>query len=1120
MFHRSLRVRVTAVLAAVLAAFSGPSHATLGLMQVPPTSQVPPAPNIIVTLDDSGSMAGIVPYDPTFEYTVPPGANGLPLRAASVPPAAWNNGYATSPAAQDLSRIGGAFQTGYEALVGPAQQQNYVNWYSYYRTRSMAMKASVLTAFSPNIVPDGRFRLAWQGLLVTCSNGFPANNSCPTANTMASFEGTHRSNFVNWVRAVPARSSTPLRAAYRRAGEYMRATGVNSPWAADPGVSETPILSCRRSYHIMFTDGQWNDGDDAAFGNADNTATTLPNSTPYTQNRPYRGPATGGNLTLADVAFTYWSTDLQIDAGWTNNLKPIVKRAGSEIYNGTSVTEEWNPKNNPATWQHMVMYGVGFGEAAQLTPESVGQPANVVPTFAGTTTGGASFAELVSGPREWPTVANFNLRQFDLWHAAVNTRGDMFPATNQRALTSAFQQIVAEIGAQNATTGGAASSLSVVRSDFTVVRAGFDVDPFRGVVRGFRIVNGAISATPAWDAQAVMSSIDPNTRVMLTASQPTTGAPFRWGSLSSYQQNALNRNLSGFPDGYGQNRVDYLRGSSAKENTAANASVADAVLRARQGALIGTIVNSEPRFVEAPRGGYTTTDYVGFRAKFKDRTPVVYVGANDGVLHAFRASDGAAILGYVPRGVYSRFPEYTDPTFQHKYFVDGPVISADANVDGAWRTFLVGGLGAGGKGIFALDVTDPSTFSEGAANSIVKFDYTAPGDTLPSTPVDLAAQFASEAVGSSIMAELNTDLGHITGDPSQDPFLGRNVQIARMANDRWAVIVGNGVNSVNERAALYIFYLDAAGGFRKILAETTTGQNNGLSTPMPVDSNGDGKIDTVYAGDLRGRMWKFDVSSPNSSAWNVPGNVPMINTGRPITSAPAITVHPRGGNFITFGTGRLLTFPDKSSVATESLYGIWDKPGATATTIPMSDLVVRVLSGTPVATDGNPLAVPPDPRAPVRVLTAGAAPVDYGTKRGWRMDLGTRGERLIYNPLASNRFAFFSTYVPLEGQVCDTSNNAGSFLGFDVINGAPPSTPLLDVNGNNKFTTLGDLIVGGEVAAMGRASAVGKLVGLVDFVGNTTTTPPNPCEAVGASQSIGVKCFTGPGRRAWRDLTP
>jgi type IV pilus assembly protein PilY1 len=1123
---------LSALTASLLAAFSLPANSVIGLMQVPPTAQIPPVPNVIVTLDDSGSMATEVPFDPTLTYDVPPNVNGTAFRVPPALPLAYSNAYSNANTV-DLSITGtggvaNAYRTAYLALTTTAQRQNYANWYGFYRTRNMAMKASVMSAFSPAIIPDGRFRLAWQGLLASCDRGFNRNaaTNCATANAIAPYEGTHRSNFYNWVQGVPASSSTPLRTAYRRVGEYLRTTGVNGPWADRPGTSEAPILSCRRSYHIMFTDGQWNDGDNAAFGNQDNTNFTLPDVVAYTQNRPYRGPTVGGNLTLSDVAMTYWGTDLQTGPGYDNNVAPVIKRSGTELYGTTPVAQYWNPKNNPATWQHLVTYAVGFGEAAQLNPASVGRPANVVPTFSGTTTGGASFAELVSGPREWPTTADFSLRQFDLWHAAVNSRGDMFPATDQRALNAAFQRIVAEILAQNTATGGAAASLAAVRTDFTVVRTGFESDPnFRGVMKGYPLVGLDIGTTPSWDAQTVMATQTPTSRTILTASSPINGVPFRWGNLSAFQQGALNRSLSGLDDGLGQIRLDFLRGATNNENSTANAGNPQAVLRDRLGARLGTIVNSEPRFVQQPRSGYTQSDYVAFRAANASRTPVVYVGANDGLLHGINGNTGASLLGYVPRGVYTRLTEYTDPIYQHKYFVDGPIMVGDIKDGTEWKSILVGALGAGGKGIFALDVTNPSAFTETNAASIVKFDYTSPADAIPTTPTNLATAFASENGVASAAAELNTDLGHIMGDPSRDAFIGRNLQISRMENDRWAVIVGNGVNSVNERPALYIFYLDGAGGFRKIVAENATGQNNGLSTPLPVDTDGDGKIDTVYAGDLRGRLWKFNLSASSDGSWGLAQSTPLVDTGRPITSAPAVVTHPMGGYLVTFGTGRLISVADKSSIAMDSIYGIWDKPGATGT-VTSSQLVSRTVTATAVSTQsGSGLA---------RVLsTATASRVDYSAFRGWKLDLGVAGERVIYNPIGSGSFGFFSTFVPIEGQTCSDSSQTGSILAFDVINGIPPTAPLIDINGDRTFNS-GDSISDTQ-NAMGRARPVGKLVGLIDTLGNGNPAggggggggggpggepPPGKCQAVGAAGSIDYRCFTGPGRRGWRDLTP
>ncbi|HET7774226.1 MAG TPA: hypothetical protein VFK82_10410, partial [Burkholderiaceae bacterium] len=524
--------------ASVLAAMAAPAFAALGLMQVPPTSVTPPPPNVIVTLDDSGSMTGEIPYDPTETYIVPPGSNGLQFRADTTLPRAYSNAYAnTNTVRLNTNDVAQRFRDAYGALTDDVQRRNYINWYGFYRTRQMAMKASVMTAFSPSIVPDGRFRVAWQALNNICSGStFPLNNTCAQSRSIQSFEGAHRDAFFTWVQQVGASGGTPLRAAYRRAGNYMLTTGVGSPWADRPtpmsSASEAPILSCRRSYHVMFTDGQWNEGA-AGYGNADNQARVLPDGTAYTVTAPYRGPNNGGDQNLSDVAFQYWATDLQTGPGWINNVPKITKQSGTETYGTTTLDEYWNPKNNPATWQHLVLYGIGFGEAGDLTN----------PAWGGNTTAGPAFAQIVSGTRQWPSLpegGTLTNREYDLWHAAVNTRGDLFPATDQKALTSAFQRIVAEILAQNAATGGAASALTTSASDFKVVRAGFDATPtFRGVVQGFGLTNGAISTIASWNAQTVVSAQNPDSRVILTASTPLTGVPFRWASLSAYMQTAL-----------------------------------------------------------------------------------------------------------------------------------------------------------------------------------------------------------------------------------------------------------------------------------------------------------------------------------------------------------------------------------------------------------------------------------------------------------------------------------------------------------------------------------------------------------------------------------------------------
>jgi type IV pilus assembly protein PilY1 len=336
-----------------------------------------------------------------------------------------------------------------------------------------------------------------------------------------------------------------------------------------------------------------------------------------------------------------------------------------------------------------------------------------------------------------------------------------------------------------------------------------------------------------------------------------------------------------------------------------------------------------------------------------------------------------------------------------------------------------------------------------------------------------------------------------------------------MKNGKWALLLGNGVNSVNERAVLYVLYLDGS-GFKKLITQNTTGQSNGLSTPLPVDLDNDGLVDFAYAGDMLGRLWKFDLSSSDDANWKVAQassvNTALIDTGRPITSAPAVAVHPKGGLLVTFGSGRSLTEGDRSSSTTEYLYGVWDKetPGVVQQATDDS-LVTRTLAAETSTITGSNIAA--------RVLSSTSTPVDYATKRGWRITLGLSRERVIYNPIVQGRIAYFSTYIPsVAASACTVQDSGGSLLTFDVIDGAQPATTVVDINGDGLFTSA-DRISGKDV--MGRGVGVGRLLGLFAAPpGSGTAASCSGDLIMGASGMICAKKPPGPGRRAWRDMRP
>ena len=241
-----------------------------------------------------------------------------------------------------------------------------------------------------------------------------------------------------------------------------------------------------------------------------------------------------------------------------------------------------------------------------------------------------------------------------------------------------------------------------------------------------------------------------------------------------------------------------------------------------------------------PASGYFTDDYDKFRAKNASRASMLFVGANDGMLHGFDATTGVERIAYVPQGVHADLGQLSNPNYVHRYFVDGSPFTGDLLDAKEWRTWLVGTLGAGAKGYFAIDVTDPASFTEANALRLVKLDTTAGNDA---------------------------DIGHIFSEPAREeghPQLTQ--QITRMNNGRWALVMGNGYNSTNRRAVLLVQYLDGAKEVLKIPAGTLG--DNGLSAPRLVDLDGDRVPDVAYAGDLRGQLWKFDLGSTKASEWS------------------------------------------------------------------------------------------------------------------------------------------------------------------------------------------------------------------------------------------------------------
>jgi len=477
-------------------------------------------------------------------------------------------------------------------------------------------------------------------------------------------------------------------------------------------------------------------------------------------------------------------------------------------------------------------------------------------------------------------------------------------------------------------------------------------------------------------------------------------------------------------------RIDYIKGDRTREGTGS------ADFRPRESRQ-GDIVNSNIWYVGAPASAFSFAGYVGFAEAQKGRQPMIYVGGNDGMLHGFSATDGSEKFAYVPNGVLPtlRYLTKADYDDHHRAYVDGPVMTGDVEIGGDWRTVLVGALGAGGKGYYVLDVTNPTSFDAGK----VLLDNTMP---------------ASANHG---------DIGHIFGVPAMDGDNPRKTsQIARLNNGKWAVIMGNGYNSENKRPVLLIQYLD---GTLKTLvaANTVAGEDNGLGTPTLVDLNGDGLPDVVYAGDNVGNLWKFMIADANDSSWGVAfgsGGVgrPLFDArennphagAHPITAAPAVRYSPEaGGMMVVFGTGRNITTTDADDLTVQSVYAVLDK-----TQYSFDGGHPKVCSSSAEAGCAHMLpGQTPDPVSGGRNALVGqsfgaktgthwaltSAPVDYSTKRGWYLDLqrgsgsGGEGERL----LSAITFGNSSQTLEIPTEIPPKGSSGGSAT-LESCEGASP----------------------------------------------------------------------------------
>jgi type IV pilus assembly protein PilY1 len=648
-----------------------------------------------------------------------------------------------------------------------------------------------------------------------------------------------------------------------------------------------------------------------------------------------------------------------------------------------------------------------------------------------------------------------------------------FLVTNAGKLAEQLQNAFSQIVSRTSSSAAAATNSKRLVTSAKVYQARFNSTEWFGELLAFSLNSDGAISTQDWNAadrilnRGAGSIITPAGRDIFTYSYSTSGSNAYEGTggllfndidlLNDEQQTYLNTNGFGVVDGLGSDRINYLRGDQSKEKQNGGS------FRNRS-SLMGDIVNSDPWFSgQFEDFGYSLLsgdegdDYSTFRNTKLTRTPALFFGANDGMLHAINADKGYELFTFVPAGVYSKLSKLTSEFYgctgssnclPHEYFVDGAAKSGDVyiNQDSSdmtsvdtedtttrdWATVLVSTLGAGGQGLFALDVTTPSTF------------------TSSNVLWEISTTFAPDS--SDLSTHFKNNLGYTLSQAS----------IVRMYDGSWAAIVANGYDSNNNTAALYV--IDIKTG--KVIADFYTqvgssSEPNGMSTPIAIDYDGDKITDTIYAGDLQGNLWKIDVKDTNPNKWKFAfksGNKPAPffkavdadGVAQPITSKPQVGVHPKGGLMVYFGTGKYFETGDDvvgSSPQIQTFYGVRDEGSSTersklqkqtivyeANNFNNTDLDIRVTSDTQVIYSESITGWYIDLKSPNLATNAG------------------EGERVVSAPLLRAGRIIFVTLIP-ESDPCGWGGTSW-LMEMDAINGARLNNSPLDIDGDGDIDTI------------------------------------------------------------------
>lgn len=928
-------------------------------------------------------------------------------------------------------QYGGSWKRGYtksEEVFSdndPDKLQKYANWYSYYRTRMQLMKSSVSLAFEGI---DERYRVG----LMSLNN----RNVYVKVSDFEAGAGKHKNKWYQTLASTNAlQRGTPLRSTLSKAGRLFAGKGIY-------GKNDDPVqYACQANYTLLTTDGYWNSDSSwqikgitgARVGNLDGPGTPKPQ---------FEGVAISESL--ADVAKYYYDKDIR-DQSYGNCTGALGENVCGSV--------------NDHLKQNMVTLTLGLGADGTLKYD---------PDYKTQTSG--DFKDIVDGVRNgWPKPSNSQPTTIDdLWHAAVNGGGTYFSARNASTLKDSLSESLADIKATDGVgAAAAASNLAPVAGDNFAYVASYRTVEWTGNVEA-RIIdvnNYEITDAVAWCVENIddkgcvgtlPNQVATNSRKIYVSDGSGSLKPFtvanvdvatldngiqnmsQWANIRTLKPSGgdeLENESPAVRVGY---LLDYLVGKSTYEDQ--TGIDADKRLFRDRKTILGDITESAPKFIGPTNLSYTDPGYENFKNTIKSRSKVVVVGANDGMLHAFDANSGKELWAFIPQAVVKNLPKLADkqygkPGLEHVNFVNGSpkvfsVCTGGCTTNSAtWRSILVAGLNGGGRGYYALDVTDPTN--------------------------------------PSLLWEFDTDndrnLGFTYGEPIAIKVPSGDWRILLTSgynNGRYAKYVGSGsaenvLNNPQGNGRGYLYLLDPVSGALKgrLATNGSVDYPSGLAqiaavVKDPFTNNiAHNQYPYVYGGDLNGYVWRFNLDN------NLVSALGRTSADQPITTAPEIG-RVKGKPVVFVGTGKYLEQSDLVNTDVQSLYAVKDDSSGSLSlgSLRSAGLVQQALSDT----------------GDSRSVTDNAVDLS-GSDKGWLVDFPSAGERVELDPLLLNGVLLVATNVP-DSSSClgggygwfnffDYKTGSSAFTGSDVVseklNGTPAGFSVIyDKDGNGHVNVI------------------------------------------------------------------